>query len=273
MTKRYAIGISGEDAALISAYGKQMVGSGHDPLPDYDVPLEIHGSGFSSVYKLLAPWVKRAWQAGKPLLKGKIGKAAAGAVAAKGAEMLADRISGRARTADEMHAAPGKTVLDSVLQRGKDIAIDRAQQMAKLGIDKTQALVNTQIDSLQAKANEKIDEMQASAQKVAASAQAQVQDGISAVKGRAWSRRRAQQGSGVMNEEGAFIQGFIGSGIRFADATGGPRPGVRVMSSTPGRFRTGRYMGASPGDVRGSGMYSVGGGYSYGSAGGEKKKH
>lgn len=52
MTNRYAIGISGEDAALISAYGKQMVGSGHDPLPDYDVPLEIHGSGFSSVYKL-----------------------------------------------------------------------------------------------------------------------------------------------------------------------------------------------------------------------------
>ena len=58
--------------ADLPEYVKQMVGSGFDPLPDYDYPLEIEGSGLISVWKTSLPLIiQKAYKYGKPLAQKK----------------------------------------------------------------------------------------------------------------------------------------------------------------------------------------------------------
>jgi hypothetical protein len=256
MARRYGVGITDQDASLLRQYAKSMVGKGWDPLPEYDVPLEIEGGGISSVFKLMVPLVKQAVQYGKPLAK-KIGKMALGALASAAAKKLSDSRS----EDDDPDTLPGKHVLDGVMSRGKQYAIDRAQQLKNMGVDKLQASVDSTINQLQARSNDAIDQMQARARGITAQGQATVSTGIASIEARARARLDALRGSGIDHEE-AHVMAYMGSGVRFADTSGGPRPGVRVALNTPGAFVSGRVLGSGmyrPGaHVRGSGMYSPG---------------
>ena len=67
-----AVPVSAEQVAHIRGYAKEMIGRGHDPLPESDYPIDIEGSGISSVFAQMMPLLKQAWKYGKPLAK-KIG--------------------------------------------------------------------------------------------------------------------------------------------------------------------------------------------------------
>ena len=83
-----AVPVTAEQVAHIRDYAKEMVGKGHDPLPEHDHPIEIEGSGISSVFAQMMPLLKQAWKYGKPLAK-KIGAIATAALATRAADKLA----------------------------------------------------------------------------------------------------------------------------------------------------------------------------------------
>ena len=269
MSQRYSIGITGDEAAAIRHYGKQMVGSGLDPLPDYDVPLEIQGSGMSSVYSLLLPMVKKAYEYGKPLAK-QIGNLALGAIASKAASSSeGDDANATAQpnsNSKSMQSLPGRDILDSVLSRGRSFAIDRASQLRDMGIERTQQMVDQTIDTVQRKANSTIDNLQQRARSVTQAGQAQISEGLSDLERRVIARMRGLEGSGA-SPEVRHLHAYMGSGIRFADTAGAPRRGVRgaagVMQS-PGTFQSGRFVGSGlyhPGEHDGGGLYLQGSGH------------
>ena len=261
---RYGVGVSQDDAVLLREWGKQMVGKGFDPLPDADYPLEIEGAGISSVYKTLLPWVKKAYKYGKPLAK-KIGREALKLAAGAAVNRLSDK---KDTDPDDL---PGKKVLDDIMSRGKSMAIDRAEQLKKMGVERLQESVDKNIDALQQRSNDAIDKMQSKARDLTMAGQAQVSTGIATLEARARARMSALRGAGIDHEE-AHVMAYMGSGVRFADTTSGPRPGVRVATGhSPGAFKSGRVFSGQGMYRQGSGMYRPG--ERYGSGHGMPKKN
>ena len=257
-----AVPVTAEQVSHLRDYAKDMIGRGVDPLPDHDYPIEIEGSGLSSVFGQMVPLLKQAWKYGKPLAK-KIGAIATAALATRAADKLAGK------------PHPGQTVLQDIAKQGRDVAVKRVESLKQMGIDEsqklanrtidaTQKLTNSMVDSLQKKTQNTIDKAQSKAEEMARKAALTSSEGLSMEQRRALRKARAMVGDGINDE--AYVRGFQGSHVRFADGAGAPQAGVRTAAGLgPGAFRGGRYVGRgmfAPGQSGGAlykpGRYTVG---------------
>ena len=253
-----AVPVTAEQVSHLRDYAKDMIGRGVDPLPDHDYPIEIEGSGLSSVFGQMVPLLKQAWKYGKPLAK-KIGAIATAALATRAADKLAGR------------PHPGQTVLQDIARQGRDIAVKRVDGLKRLGVDETQKLANQTIDAAQKATNTVVDSLQARAQSTVDKAQSKAREmaekarvtseGLSDVQQRALLRARSLAGSG--HDEKSYARGFEGSGVRFSDGAGAPNRGFRTAKNMGvGAFRSGRFVGRgmfqSGGALYPPGRYTVG---------------